>query len=142
MTKMWTNFAKFGFEINNRLRRILFNSISRCVFFYSDFRTPRPNSSERLNSSTLPLAYGRFNYIDITNDGLVIKSNPNEANYKFWSDILEEYAPYWTPKVFTYNSMAVKVPLAILCSLLVMIGFCKLIGCCSRRHKRRKSMAP
>lgn len=90
----------------------------------------------------MAVGQSRFNYIEITNEGLVIKTNPNEANFLFWNDIFNEYGRYWTPKIFTYNSMAVKVPLAILCSLLLIIGFCKLIGLCSRQHKRRKSMAP
>lgn len=141
MTKLWTNFAKFGYEFN-------WGSSSAFglnpFFFYFHFksRNPFPNSNERLNNLTTTAVKTKFNYFDITNDGLVMKTNPNEANHKFWNDIFEEYSQYWTPKIFTYNSMAVKVPLAILCSLLLLIGFCKLIGMCKRQNKRRKSMAP
>lgn len=146
MTKLWTDFAKFGYVIIDYLLLFTYPYSGHFVFrayFLSDFRNPLPNNNERLTRNTsTAVGKTRFNYIDITNDGLVIRADPNDANYVFWNGIFNEYSKHWTPKIFAYNSMAVKVPLAVLCSLLLLIGFCKLIGCCTRQHKRRKSMAP
>lgn len=143
ITKLWTNFAKFGYEIDYSLVWFELVYTWAKTFFCFISSNPLPDhNNEQLAIVSTAVAKNRFNYIDITNEGLLIKSNPNEANFNFWNDIFEEYGRYWTPKTFSYNSMAVKVPLVILCSLLLLIGCCKLIGLCSRQNKRRKSMAP
>ena len=32
-----------------------------------------------------------MNYFDITNDGIVLGTNPNEDRIQFWTDIFKEY---------------------------------------------------
>lgn len=99
------------------------------------FRNPIPNTDETIVFNPND-TINQYNYIDITNDGLVVKINLNAERMNFWSKILNEYDHYWQRKEFSLNSLAVKVPLAILTSLLLSILCCKGIAACWNRRQK------
>lgn len=81
----------------------------------------------------------RYYYLDITNNGIVTKIDPNQKRITFWDDIFDMYSAHWQTREFNLNSLAVKIPLLLLATLLSGIFCCKGIKMCLK--KNRKSMA-
>lgn len=79
-----------------------------------------------------------YNYLDVTNRGIIAKINPNRKRIEFWNDIFEKYSAHWRVREFNINSLAVKIPLLLLATLLSTIFLCKGVNMCLK--KNRKSM--
>lgn len=81
-----------------------------------------------------------FNFLDITNKGVIVKSNPNRERIEFWDDIFDTYSQHWQTREFNINSLAVKIPLLMLALLLSSILGCKGIKICLRRNNKSISV--
>lgn len=110
----------------------LFNNVILC-----HFRNPLPDVNptefqQRGKTKNMP-----YNYMDITNNGIETKTNPNRQRIEFWNDIFEAYSVHWQTREFNLNSLAVKLPLLVLSLLLASIFCCKGIKMCLRKaHKK------
>lgn len=103
------------------------------------FRNPMPNADAVLFRAANDNKTNPYHYLDITNDGVIPKINPNRKRIEFWNNIFEKYSPHWQTREFNLNSLAVKIPLLLLVLLLSSIFCCKVIRMCL--NKNRKSMA-
>lgn len=78
----------------------------------------------------------QYNYLDVTNDGIIVKSNPNQEHIEFWNGVFDLYSAHWQTREFNWNSLAVKVPLMLLATLLLTILSCKSIRIVLRRKRQ------
>lgn len=101
-------------------------------------RNPLPNADPILFQIQNAPETRPYQYLDITNDGVITKLNPNRKRIDFWDDIFETYSAHWQTREFNLNSLAVKIPLLLLAVLLSSILCCKGINKCLK--KNRKSM--
>lgn len=94
--------------------------------------------------SQLPMVFSQngaanepeYNYFDITNDGIAPKCNPNQEHVRFWNGVFELYSAHWQIREFNLNSLAVKVPLILLVTLILSILFCKSVKMFLRKKRR------
>lgn len=77
-----------------------------------------------------------YYYFDITNDGIAPKCNPNREHVQFWNGVFELYSAHWQTREFNLNSLAVKVPLMLLVTLILSILFCKSVKLFLRKKRR------
>lgn len=132
ITTLYTNFAKYGYELPAILNSICFDSHSH------SHRNPIPNREPLLFASNTS---DQYNYIDLSNDGLKIKSNPNWEHVQFWDAIINDYSKHWQKKVFSFDSLAVKIPFAVLSFLLLSIILFKVIHVLIYGRKKGSSIA-
>ncbi|XP_031622630.1 esterase E4-like [Contarinia nasturtii] len=128
----YENLAEDSFE-----RKI----IDKLTDFYANFAkfsNPLPDANPNLFQKRNATDVDPYHYLDITNHGIIAKINPNRKRIEFWNDIFEKYSVHWQTREFNLNSLAVKIPLLLLASLLSAIFCCKGISMCLK--KNRKSM--
>lgn len=59
----------------------------------------------------------------------------------FWNDIFKEHHKLWQPKhKFSFNVLAVKIPLAVLAGFILTIIISKIIGVYVRRKKNNNKI--
>lgn len=137
LSKFYVDFAKYGYAFVTTLNKKLYCMV-RAVRLISGmsvlFSNPLPDS-EPITFVTTAANETQYNYFDITNDGIVIKTNPNYDHMQFWNGIFDQYSVHWQIREFNLNSLAVKVPLMLLASLLLTIGLCKSVKIFYKKHK-------
>ncbi|XP_055320352.1 esterase B1-like [Sitodiplosis mosellana] len=121
------------------LERKTIDTLTEFYANFAKFSNPLPNSDPVIFQKRNAADTDQYHYLDITNDGVVMKFDPNRKRIKFWNDIFETYSAHWQTREFNLNSLAVKIPLLLLASLLSGIFCCKGINMCLK--KNRKSMA-
>lgn len=105
----------------------------RFPFLKLHFRNPLPDADpiefqQRGTTKNVP-----YNYLDITNNGVEIRTNINRHRIEFWDDIFDAYSVHWQTREFNLNSLAVKIPLLMLTLLLTSIFCCKGIKMCYQK---------
>lgn len=106
------------------------------IFFSSLYRNPLPDAEPILFGSMKAAKTIQYNYLDITNNGIESKLNPNRERIEFWNQIFDKYSVHWQIREFNINSLAVKVPLMLLASLLLLILCCKTVKICMRKNRK------
>lgn len=138
LSKFYANFAKYRFVFSF----LLFSIQNMCCTFpyYSHFsslyRNPLPDAEPILFGSMKAAKTIQYNYLDITNNGIESKLNPNRERIEFWNEIFDKYSVHWQIREFNINSLAVKVPLILLASLLLLILCCKTVKICMRKNRK------
>lgn len=87
-----------------------------------------------------PIKIDELNYVEITNDGLIAKQEPKAETVAFWNDIFKDNHKLWQPKrKFSFNTLAIKIPLAVLAGFILTIIVSKVIGVYVSRKKRNSN---
>ncbi|XP_050307748.1 esterase B1-like isoform X2 [Anthonomus grandis grandis] len=70
ITKLWTNFAKFG--------------------------TPTPNLDNEIGTKWHPMKPGKYHYLSMENEGFKMSVNPEKEYVDFWNVLYDSYQMLWS----------------------------------------------